>query len=109
MRWYVETDVDCCTNTPIEHIVGRGYTITLDGAPVPSVFAFDTDRGWVAHYCMDPHLTGEASKHVIPGTSIPCRLVSHGMVRLIDPDGTDITDQLPEHDGGKWPAHPTVA
>lgn len=109
MRWYVGTDEDSCVNTPIERIAGGGYTITLDGEPTSNVFAFDTDRGWVAHYCTEPHLTGEEGKHVIPGTSAVCILVSHGEVRLIDPNGVDLTDRLPEHDGGRYPAHPRVA
>lgn len=109
MRWCVKTDVMSCANTPIERIVGAGFTITLDGEPVASVYAFDTDRDWVAHYCTDMHLTGEAGKHLIPGTKLPHMLVSHGEVRLIDPDGVDITGSLPIHDGGRYPAHPRVA
>ena len=109
MRWYVGTDVDSCVNTPIERLRGGGYTILLDGEKVPSVFAFSTDDGWVAHYCVDGHFGTPGEKHVIPGTSVVCIRVSHGEVRLIDPEGNDITDTLPAHDGGRYPAHPRVA
>ena len=109
MRWYVGTDVDSCVNTPVERICGRGFTITLDGEVMDNVFAFDTDRGWVARYCTNPHLTGKAAKHPIPGTDIACHRVLHGEVRLIDPSGYDLTASLPVHGGGIYPAHPSVA
>lgn len=84
MRWNVGDD-----EPPM---VGRGFTVLLDGEPVERVTELDTDEGWVVKHCQGEKGEGHPSDaHVGPGTlDAVCDVRLEGHVEIVDPDGAKI-------------------
>lgn len=70
-----------------------GYTLTIDGEVTRHVYAFDTEAGIICRYCTDTDHNALCKKHIDPATSEPCTTVERGRVRLLNPDGVDVTDE----------------